>query len=41
MNHAWDAATDDGVRSHYEPGICEGAAYRGANRLTLIKVGPA
>ena len=41
MNYAWDAATGSGVRSYYEPGICDGNAYHGANELTVTKIGPA
>jgi hypothetical protein len=40
MNYSWDAATGEGVRSYYDPGLC-GAAYSGANDVTLTKVGPA
>jgi hypothetical protein len=37
MNYSWDAATNAGVRSYYEPGIC-GHPYSGANRITLTKI---
>lgn len=40
MNYSWDAATGEGVRSYYDPGLC-GNAYSGANDVTLTKVGPA
>ncbi|OBK73613.1 hypothetical protein A5651_13495 [Mycobacterium sp. 1274761.0] len=40
MNYTWDAATNRGLRSYREPGICTGSAYSGANKLTLTKVGP-
>lgn len=39
MDYAWDAATGEGVRSYYEPGIC-GEPYNGYNDFTVTKIGP-
>ncbi|ULE32522.1 hypothetical protein [Mycobacterium sp. IDR2000157661] len=41
MNYVWDAATGSGVRSYYEPGICDGNAYNGFNELTVTRIAPA
>lgn len=38
---AWDAASDSGVRSYHEPGICYGEAYNGSDDFTLTRIGSA
>jgi len=40
VNYSWDAATNEGWRSYFDPGICNGKARTRATPFKLIKTGP-
>ncbi|BBX09864.1 hypothetical protein MAIC_46670 [Mycolicibacterium aichiense] len=41
LSNSWDAATNTGYRSYFEPGACDGGKpHNVVSQLTLSKVGP-
>ncbi|SBS75856.1 conserved exported hypothetical protein [uncultured Mycobacterium sp.] len=41
LNYSWDAATNSGSQSFFDPGICNGKTRSGSSPFTLTKIGPA
>lgn len=41
VNYSWDADTNTGYKSFFDPGICNGKAQSRSNPFTVTKTGPA